>query len=167
MKWKVTLSTGLFNQFDEIVEAASSADAKRTAMARNPTARVVSCWPAGGGSPDSGVLLLAALVAVGTIIAGSLGFIKVDEKPSTQDSQRIQTQEETNSAPTGQEYLPNLMQEDANSTPTAQEDQPNNSPEEANSTSLGQNYQPNQSQTEANSAPPEQESMPPSKLPLW
>jgi hypothetical protein len=38
------MRTGFFSQFDEIVEAASSADARRTAIARNPTGRIISCY---------------------------------------------------------------------------------------------------------------------------
>jgi hypothetical protein len=107
MRWKVTLSTGLFNQFDEIVEASSSANAKQTALARNPTAKVVSCWPAGGGSPESAGLFFAVFVALGTILAGSLGFIKVDKKPDSNTTQSDQAQEKTESPTTDQEEVVN------------------------------------------------------------
>ena len=86
MKWTVKLTTGLFSQFEEIVEAASSDDAKRTALARNPTAKVISCWPTGSGSPVYAGLFFAVIVAVGSIIAGSLGFIKVEDQPVAQEN---------------------------------------------------------------------------------
>lgn len=87
MKWTVKLTTGLFSQFEEIVEAASSADAKRTALARNPTAKVISCWPTGSGSPVYAGLFFAIIVAVGSIIAVSLGFIKIEDNPVVKENQ--------------------------------------------------------------------------------